>query len=66
MSAESGDVTRLLKAWSDGDARALPELMPLVVDEEVVVLLLAACEDRLEKVRDLCSMACIFRVFLLE
>ena len=25
-----GDVTELLKAWSDGDARALEELTPLV------------------------------------
>ena len=25
-----GDVTELLKAWSDGDERALEELIPLV------------------------------------
>ena len=28
-----GDVTRLLAAWSEGDAKALEELIPLVYDE---------------------------------
>lgn len=28
-----GDVTQLLQAWSQGDAKALEELIPLVYDE---------------------------------
>ena len=33
MTAPSHDVSQLLLAWSDGDRRALEELMPLVYDE---------------------------------
>lgn len=32
-SKPPGEITRLLLAWSDGDAKALQELMPLVYDE---------------------------------
>ncbi len=32
-SADSKDVTRLLRAWSDGDAGALDRLTPIVYDE---------------------------------
>lgn len=31
--APSGELTRLLRAWSDGDQRAFDEVMPLVYDE---------------------------------
>lgn len=33
MSFLSGDITRLLRRWGDGDGQALNELMPLVHDE---------------------------------
>ena len=33
MSVESGTVTQLLAQWTDGDARALDALIPLVYDE---------------------------------
>ena len=33
MADSTGDVTRLLQAWSGGDAEALPRLMPLVYAE---------------------------------
>lgn len=33
MTADTGDVTALLKAWNDGDATALPRLMERVRDE---------------------------------
>ena len=33
MSDDTGDVTRLLLAWSGGDEEALNALMPLVYDE---------------------------------
>ena len=33
MNKPSGDVTRLLRAWSDGDLDALNELLPLILDE---------------------------------
>ena len=33
MSTTSHEVTRLLDAWSDGDTKALDQLMPLVTDE---------------------------------
>jgi len=33
MGEHIGSVTRLLAAWSDGDAKALDKLMPLVYDE---------------------------------
>lgn len=32
-ASQPADVTRLLKAWSDGDARALDQLTPLVIHE---------------------------------
>jgi hypothetical protein len=33
MSARASGVTQLLKAWSDGDDRALDALLPLVEGE---------------------------------
>ena len=33
MGKTSGDVTALLRAWSDGDKQALDQVLPLVMDE---------------------------------
>jgi RNA polymerase sigma factor (TIGR02999 family) len=33
MPSEDHDVTRLLRQWSDGDRRALDELLPIIYDE---------------------------------
>jgi RNA polymerase sigma factor (TIGR02999 family) len=37
-----GDVSRLLRAWSEGDQRALTKLTPIIYEE----LFLVACSDR--------------------
>lgn len=37
MDKTSGEVTRLLQAWSDGDTDALNELLPMILDEARVI-----------------------------
>ena len=62
MTARPSDVTRLLQAWTDGDATALDQLIPLV--EADLRRLARACMRRERKDHTLQATALVNEVFL--
>ena len=50
-ATSAGQVTELLRAWSDGDQQALAQLMPLALDRALEAL--AAVDERKSRVVEL-------------